>query len=265
MSKQASLFFNEYPHENGNKVLIIHGLLGSSDNWRSIAKIMSKKFHVICLDCRNHGKSFHHPDMSYTQMAKDCIHLIKEKNLDPIHIIGHSMGGKITMRALQIEPHLFKKAIIVDIAPKDYNHHHQHVLKAIQNTPIDTLKSRTEIDLHLQNFLSDDIATRQLLLKNITRDTQSATFHWKCNVTAITKNYPEIMKKGIDSTLISTPTLCIYGDLSSYVQAPDKNLFESIFSSIEFSKIQDAGHWVQAQKPYLFLKTCMNFLGDDLQ
>ena len=45
----------------GNHVLIVlHGFLGMSDNWKSFAKKMNEKlFQVHLLDQRNHGESFH--------------------------------------------------------------------------------------------------------------------------------------------------------------------------------------------------------------
>ena len=41
------------------KILVLHGLFGSLDNWLSIAKELSKYIQVHIIDLRNHGKSFH--------------------------------------------------------------------------------------------------------------------------------------------------------------------------------------------------------------
>ena len=49
---------------NGNPLLIIHGLFGSSDNWRTLGKQFAEKYEVFLIDLRNHGKSPHSPEMN---------------------------------------------------------------------------------------------------------------------------------------------------------------------------------------------------------
>ena len=46
-----------------NKIIILHGFLGSLDNWITFSKKISENdFEVHLLDQRNHGKSFHYQD-----------------------------------------------------------------------------------------------------------------------------------------------------------------------------------------------------------
>ena len=54
-------------------VVILHGLLGSCNNWVSIAKNINRKTNrmVLTVDARNHGQSPHHPNNSYPDMAAD--------------------------------------------------------------------------------------------------------------------------------------------------------------------------------------------------
>ena len=54
-------------HGSGvKKLVILHGLFGSGDNWRSIAqKYLQSEFEVYLVDQRNHGRSFHHEVQSY--------------------------------------------------------------------------------------------------------------------------------------------------------------------------------------------------------
>ena len=61
------LDYTHYPHTSQQPLIIIHGLLGSKDNWRQLAKQLSHAYNVYCVDCRNHGESFHHESMTYQQ------------------------------------------------------------------------------------------------------------------------------------------------------------------------------------------------------
>ena len=41
----------------GETVVVLHGLMGSCENWRSIRATLADRFRVICLDLPNHGRS----------------------------------------------------------------------------------------------------------------------------------------------------------------------------------------------------------------
>ena len=64
--------------EGSQTLIILHGFLGMSDNWKSYAKNISVfDFEVHLIDQRNHGKSFHSDDFSYDLMAKDLKNYLK--------------------------------------------------------------------------------------------------------------------------------------------------------------------------------------------
>uniref|UniRef100_A0A1I8FG35 sn-1-specific diacylglycerol lipase ABHD11 n=1 Tax=Macrostomum lignano TaxID=282301 RepID=A0A1I8FG35_9PLAT len=88
-------------------LLVLHGLFGMARNWRSVAKSLARNHSpIICADLRNHGDSPHHQDMSMAAMVGDVRQFI-EQQLDatPVHLLGHSLGGKVAMRtALLHEP-----------------------------------------------------------------------------------------------------------------------------------------------------------------
>ncbi|MEA3317665.1 MAG: alpha/beta fold hydrolase, partial [Bacteroidota bacterium] len=57
------LFYRKYGE--GEPIIILHGLYGSSDNWIPIAKSLSDKFEIYLLDQRNHGRSPHSNNHNY--------------------------------------------------------------------------------------------------------------------------------------------------------------------------------------------------------
>ena len=44
---------------SGKPLVILHGLLGSLDNWVTVSKYLSKSYKVYIIDLPNHGKSYH--------------------------------------------------------------------------------------------------------------------------------------------------------------------------------------------------------------
>ena len=83
---------------SGQPLLILHGFLGMSDNWKTFAKNISNSgFEVHLIDQRNHGRSFHSPEFSYDLMADDLERYSAHYGLNKFHLLGHSMGGKTAM------------------------------------------------------------------------------------------------------------------------------------------------------------------------
>ena len=67
------LYFEEKGSHDSHPLIFLHGLLGSSRNWRSVAKILSSDFRTLCFDLPNHGKSFQMEKLTVQEMA-DLIH-----------------------------------------------------------------------------------------------------------------------------------------------------------------------------------------------
>ena len=56
----------------GQPLIIIHGFLGMSDNWKTLStQFATQGFQIHALDLRNHGKSFHSEDFNYEIMVED--------------------------------------------------------------------------------------------------------------------------------------------------------------------------------------------------
>lgn len=79
----------------GDPLLILHGFLGMSDNWKTLGKKYAEDgFQVHLIDQRNHGKSPHSDEFSYELMANDVVEYCESHDLKNIILMGHSMGGK---------------------------------------------------------------------------------------------------------------------------------------------------------------------------
>jgi esterase len=249
------LFYRELGQ--GQPMVIMHGIFGSSDNWLTQARLFSSTYHVFTVDLRNHGQSEHSPEFDYKVMANDLEQFIGSKNLiDPI-IIGHSMGGKVAMNFALAHPEKLQKLIVVDIAPRFYNLEHYVILDGLKAIPIDTVSSRQEADQRLSKFVPE-ADVRQFLLKNLQRKPEGG-FSWKLNLPVIDKNIKNI---GLDLQFDGTfdkPTLFIRGGKSNYVKDEDVTRIKEIFPQAKLETL-DTGHWVQAEKPQEFVDLVTKWL-----
>ena len=101
-------------------IVFLHGLLGSSRNWRSVTKSLSSQYRTLCFDLPNHGKSFHQPSTSVQEMADAIFLQLEEMRVSKFIICGHSLGGKVAMRIACDHTDSINKLVVVDIAPRDY-------------------------------------------------------------------------------------------------------------------------------------------------
>jgi esterase len=252
-----NLYFRELGDGNP-PIIILHGVFGSCDNWLTVSKGLAETNKIYLLDARNHGQSPHSDEFNYDIMAEDLHEFILQHKLSKPVIVGHSMGGKTVMKFAIKYPDAFSKMVVVDISPRYYKPHHQSVIAGLSAINLETLQSRQEADDILKNF-EPDLGTRQFLLKNLYRNEQNG-FSWRMNFEVI-KNKIENIGEALDSgAKVSKPALFVRGANSKYIQTEDIDLIHSIFSDVRIETVENAGHWVQAERPKEFLEVIKKFL-----
>ena len=248
---------------SGPPLIILHGLFGMLDNWRTVARMMEGKFQCILVDLRNHGKSPHSDVMNYKVMSEDILELMNTLSLPFAIVLGHSMGGKVAMQFALDHPDKVEKLIIVDISPKQYPRHHDHVLNAIESIDPAKLPDRAEAEKNFRSHLAGDEATIQFLLKNLNRRHQGG-FEWKGNMPVIIKEYDSLMEEIKSDKTFPKPTLVILGELSNSVRDEDWPGFQKLFPECQLVTISKAGHWVHADQPKAITEAILTFTGSGL-
>jgi esterase len=241
----------------GHPLIILHGLMGSSDNWLTQSKMLAEQYHVYMVDQRNHGRSFHSDEFDYKVLAEDLKHFIDKHIMGKPIVLGHSMGGKAAMNFAVKYPDLIDKLIVVDIAPKAYPVHHDSIIDGLKAIPIETLQSRDDADSILSQYvLESDV--RQFLLKNLSRKSEGG-FAWKINLPVIDKNLEKISEGMQYDGTYHGPTLFVRGSKSKYVHDDDRQNIKALFPNSTLVTM-DTGHWVQAEKPNEFVAIIKEFL-----
>ena len=238
-------------------LVILHGLFGQSDNWTSIARSISSEVGVILIDQRNHGQSPHSAEMNYTLMAADVKKTLDAEGIKKIHLLGHSMGGKTAMWFAYYYPEYLESLIIADIAPRYYPPHHQSIIEGLKKLDLSAIQSRNEAD----ELLSENIpefGVRQFLLKNLNRK-DDGTFEWRFNLKGIAEEIEEV-GKAFEHEISVTKTLFFRGAKSRYINEDDEKMIKKQFPESVIQTIPNAGHWLHAEQPELFLEALKQHL-----
>ena len=243
----------------GKPLLILHGFLGMSDNWKTIgAQFTSDGFQVHLLDLRNHGRSFHSDEFSYELMVQDVYEYCLANNLEKINMIGHSMGGKTAMLFAVTYPERIEKLIVADIGPKFYTQHHQTILEGLNSVDFSLKPSRNEVEEILSHHITD-FGTRQFLLKSLYWQ-EPGQLAFRFNLPVFNKKIEEIGKALPENAVFSKPTLFIRGGKSDYILNEDFENLKKHFPDSTIETIPDAGHWLHAENPKMFCKIASSFL-----
>ena len=242
----------------GIPLLVFHGLFGMLDNWGSFGKEMGEFFPVHLLDLRNHGKSFHSPEMSHDDLAHDILHYMEFHGLEKINLLGHSLGGKAVMQFAIKYPIKVNKLVVVDISPKAYPPHHQGILKALQSVDFSTATSRQEVEEVLSQFIPEK-SVILFLTKNLYW-TDDKKLDWRFNLKTLSEKYEEFVSNAIKFGVYSDETLFIAGEKSHYILPQDEFQIKQQFPNSSVVTIKNAGHWVQAENPTDFNEVVKNFL-----
>lgn len=254
------LFVRELGAPDAPVLVILHGLLGTGDNWQTLAKSYAQTHRVLLVDARNHGRSPHDPVHTYAAMAEDVRGLLDAHGIQKAALLGHSMGGKTVLEFARRHPDRCEQLIIADMAARAYPIHHDAIFQALRSAPLGADVGREDVTAHLLAALGDR-AIVAFLMKGLRRGKpgEAVPWSWRPNLPVLHAALPEVVR-AVGLEMSTLPTLAVYGGNSSYVGASDLAQFEDQFLQFEAHCIPDVGHWLHAEAPDAFLEVTRDFL-----
>lgn len=243
----------------GRPLLILHGFLGMSDNWKTLGNQFAENgFQVHLIDQRNHGKSFHSENFDYEYLSDDLLNYMNAHSISRGILLGHSMGGKTVMQFACSYPDKVEKLIVADIAPKYYPPHHQDIINGLLSLNFDEIKSRLEADKKLGEQLTN-FGIRQFLLKNLYW-VEKGKLGFRFNLDVLQDKMEEIGENINTVDTFIGETLFLRGDKSEYILYNDFDAIKKHFPNAIIDTVSNAGHWLHAENPKEFFKNTLAFL-----
>ncbi|QSR88681.1 alpha/beta fold hydrolase [Methylacidiphilum caldifontis] len=246
------LFFRQTGRAK-NSVFLFHGLYGSSFNWASIASHLSQLYQVFAFDLRNHGLSPTATFMDYQLMAEDILQTVGHLDIFPVHVVGHSVGGKLAMVLALVFQSRIKSIVIEDIAPVDYGQAglelHLKILKALKQLPIENIKTRKEAERLLFKEI-DDLSIVQFLLTNLIYE--KAKYAWRIKWEGIENSIEKLNSFPEINSSFNGESLFVFGEKSSYFHPSFIPKIKFYFPKASCVRLQGTGHWVHYEKPKEF-------------
>lgn len=258
MARRENMLVHFHVQGEGFPLIVLHGLLGASDNWRAMSKRLAAHWRVYALDLRNHGASPHNSVMNYAAMADDLSEFLASEKIDRAHLLGHSMGGKVAMRFAAAKPEAVAKLVIVDIAPRAYAPTDRPLLAALMALELNRCKTYGDAEQALAAAIPDQ-ALRQFLVKNLARGADQS-LRWRIGLSEIAANYDAVNQAVTSPSPIANPTCFIRAGRSHFITDDDLPAIRQLFTNVEVATIADAGHWVHIDAAEEFYRVATSFL-----
>lgn len=109
--KNTNLYYEEYGA--GQPLILLHGGMGSINNFSKVIEPLSKKFKVYAIDSPGQGRSPQIDSISYQIFADHYAAFIDEMKMDSAYVVGWSDGGNSAFILAHDRPDKIKKVVAI--------------------------------------------------------------------------------------------------------------------------------------------------------
>jgi len=277
-SQRLRLHYVDWGNEGAPPMLLVHGGRDHCRNWDWVAAHFRDRYHILAPDLRGHGDSQWLVGSSYNinDYVYDIAQLIHQKQLAPLTIVSHSMGGAISLRYAGLYPETVEKLVVIEglgpspkmLAERQAKTHEARITKWIDD--VRTLAGRQP---RRYATLDDACKRMQDENKHLTHEqahhltvhgsvqNEDGTYSWKFD------NYIRAMSPALYDTdevfhlwsRITCPTLLVRGT-ESWASDPVEDGRAAHFQNAECVAMEGAGHWVHHDKLDTFCSLVDRFL-----
>jgi len=276
-SHRLKLQFWDWGQDGKPALLLVHGGLDHSRSWDWVARSLREHFHVYAMDLRGHGNSAWAPGASYSlaEHVLDIATLVDLLGSGPVHLIGHSLGGVLTLTYAALYPDRVSKAIAIEglgfpalhrvhkPPPEPLRAWIDEVRKIERPEPrgYPSLEAAAARMKEANPHLSDEVA-RHLTLHG-TNWNADGSLSWKFDnyVRVLSPFGHNINELGQLFSKITCPVQLFWG-LESWLSDPDTDSRAAAIKNRRLVKVPGAGHWVHHDRLDLFLQESQRFLLD---
>ncbi len=262
-----------YDEGTSNDVLVfIHGLASYMQDWRKLTSLLTDDFRCIAIDLPGYGKSWERVHSGgQTFYAKIIRDFILSLGLEQVNLVGHSMGGQISITTTLQHPEVVQNLIL--LAPAGFETFSAEETKLLRRSftaKSFASSSKKQIELsYTANFskLPIDLAD---LTKNRIAMKKWANFENFCEIVA--NSFTGMLTEPVFKQLnqITQPAQVIFGKEDKFIPQPILHPYItteqiareacSLIKNCSFSMIDDCGHFIQHEKPHETSEIIKNFL-----
>jgi pimeloyl-ACP methyl ester carboxylesterase len=278
-SQRLRLHYVDWGNEGAPTMLMIHGGRDHCRNWDWVAERLRDRYHILAPDLRGHGDSDWTTGGGYNDInyIYDIAQLVHQKQMAPVTIVAHSLGGSIGLLYSGIFPETVKKVVAIEgLGPPP------HMLERMKDMKIEE-RMRGWIQMRRDNAgrlprkyaTIEDAVTRMKEENKHLNDAQArhltihgavqnedGTYSWKFDNLVRMGGGPSGLSAADQHRLwgcITCPVLLVRG-MESWANDPKTDGRFAHFKDARLVNIERAGHWSHHDQLDVFMKHVGAFL-----
>ncbi len=280
VSQRLRLHYVDWGNEGAPPMLLIHGGRDHCRNWDWVARALRDEYHIVAPDLRGHGDSQWVVGSNYAMVdyVYDIAQLLHQQEMLPVTIVGHSLGGSISVQYTGIFPQNVTKLVSVEglgppprvIEERTKKPPHERMLEWIEagrklagRRPrhYATLEDAFQRMQAENKHLSAEQA-RHLTIHGVNQN-EDGSYSWKFDnyVRGHSPYSFNLEEAGELWRRITCPTLIVRGT-EGWTSNPEKDGRLGHFRDARLLNIENAGHWVHHDQLELFLAELRVFLAE---
>ena len=278
VSQRLRLNYFDWGNPDAPPLVLIHGGRDHARNWDWVAERLRDCWHVIAPDLRGHGDSQWLQDGGYAMPGYiyDLAQLIHQRQLAPVTLIGHSLGGIIAIRYAGIFPTEVKRLVAIEglgLSPKSMAARLAKPFAERMRVWIEAQRSLARRVQRRYDSVEDAIARMQEANKHLSLEqaghlarhgvnqNEDGTYSWKFDPYLHVFPPVDVAAEDIERLWagIACPTLLVYGK-QSWASNPLEDGRARHFTNARVVMVENAGHWVHHDQTDFFVRTVREFL-----
>lgn len=247
-------------------LLLLHGLFGNSHEWNSVAEKLSRGRQVIVPDQRGHGEADWGRDYTAGRLVSDVSDLVTVLGLESFDLVGHSMGGIVSMLYAAAHPDRVRRLVLLDIGPETLSDETTRSQFLAMLQQLDDAVYDSPDDAVSQWELNDPLArhheTWAWARRGLRRGPDGA-WRWRADIRGIggflvRPPAADVLWSAVEH--IRAPTLIVHGELSWALRSREAHQLAGRMSDCHVVEIAGAGHDLGVQAPDLVADHISAFL-----
>lgn len=244
-------------------VLLLHGFMGSSQDWALVTGALEDCFHWIAPDLPGHGGSLRLPPDLYTieGAARVLVRLFDELRIPRAVVAGYSMGGRLALYLALRYPERCAGLFLESASPGLESDEERKARRASDEERAARLASG-DFDEFLEDWYSQPLFAslardEALLRRTIESRRRNDPAELAKSLRGMgTGNQPSLWGE-LDS--LQTPALTVAGELDDKYAGIARQM-AAASPMISFAIVPGAGHNVHSEAPERYLEALQSFL-----